>query len=88
MRTTLEVGRWLTVGSLTITFGNLLDPESAPAKTRKSARNYTILAELNTYPAINYLARASFHVQRPHHASATGGHGEDKTHRTPPAGGH
>jgi molybdopterin-containing oxidoreductase family iron-sulfur binding subunit len=50
--------------SQAITFGNLLDPESVPNKSRKSGRNYLLLADLNTYPAINYLARATFNVNR------------------------
>jgi Fe-S-cluster-containing dehydrogenase component len=73
--------------SQAIGFGNLLDPESVPAKTRKTGRNYLLLTELNTFPAINYLARASHHVHRAH----PGGHeagaeqGGHPTHQ-PPAG--
>jgi len=48
--------------SQAISFGNLNNEESVPAATRQSARNYFPLAELNTYPAINYLAKANFHV--------------------------
>jgi Fe-S-cluster-containing dehydrogenase component/anaerobic selenocysteine-containing dehydrogenase len=73
-----------------ITFGNLVDPESTPAKTRKSGRNYMILAELNTYPAINYLARASFHVRRAHSSGHGGSHGTEshaeKAHGEQPHG--
>jgi Fe-S-cluster-containing dehydrogenase component/anaerobic selenocysteine-containing dehydrogenase len=65
--------------SQALTFGNLLDPTSVPAVTRKSGRSYTILAEINTYPAINYLARASFHVHRPddHAGPGHAGQGHD-----------
>lgn len=48
--------------SQAIWFGNLNDEASIPHTTRHSARNYYPLAELNTYPAINYLAKANFHV--------------------------
>jgi len=56
-----------------LTFGNLNDSESAPAKTRKSARNYIVLSEFNTDSAVNYLAKASFHVPEAGHHG--GGHG-------------
>ncbi|MEQ1503495.1 MAG: 4Fe-4S dicluster domain-containing protein, partial [Myxococcota bacterium] len=69
--------------SQAITFGNLVDPESVPAKTRKSGRSYLALADVNTFPAINYLARASFHVQR-HHAGGESEHvGSNETHPAP-----
>jgi len=56
-----------------ITFGNLNDEASVPSKTRLSGRNYYPLGELNVFPAINYLAKASFHQAPPAHG---GGHGE------------
>ena len=56
-----------------LTFGNLNDPESVPAKTRMSARNYIIMGEFNTDSAINYLAKANFHVSEAAHHG--GGHG-------------
>jgi anaerobic selenocysteine-containing dehydrogenase/Fe-S-cluster-containing dehydrogenase component len=34
------------------------------ARSRKSGRNYDPLTDLNTFPAVNYLAKASFHVTR------------------------
>ncbi len=63
-----------------ITFGNLNDAASKPAATRKSARHYELLADLNVFPAVNYLGKASFHP--PEHAAhgaegaehAEGGH--------------
>jgi molybdopterin-containing oxidoreductase family iron-sulfur binding subunit len=79
--------------SQAIEFGNLLDPESVPAQSRKNGRNYMLLAELNTFPAINYQARASHHVHREHsggHAAAGAhgdGHGGNQDHQ-PPAGDH
>jgi Fe-S-cluster-containing dehydrogenase component/anaerobic selenocysteine-containing dehydrogenase len=62
--------------SQALTFGNQNDEASAPARTRKSGRSYEALGDLNTFPAVNYLARASYHL-----AAAHGGHGEaDATH--------
>jgi molybdopterin-containing oxidoreductase family iron-sulfur binding subunit len=40
-----------------IEFGNLRDPTSKVAKSRESARGYRVLEDLNTRPAIMYLAR-------------------------------
>ena len=61
--------------SQAITFGNAEDPESPVTLSRKSGRNYIPLAELNTFPAINYLGKASFHhTLDAHHG---GGHGDD-----------
>jgi len=62
--------------SQALTFGNLLDPASIPATSRKSGRSYFPIADTNTFPAVNYLAHASFSVHRP-------GHGEGGAH---PAG--
>jgi len=40
-----------------ITFGNMLDPESKVAKSRKAPTNYGLLSQLNTRPRATYLAR-------------------------------
>jgi anaerobic selenocysteine-containing dehydrogenase/Fe-S-cluster-containing dehydrogenase component len=40
-----------------ISFGNLLDPESAVSKLSSLAHGYKVLDELNTKPAITYLPR-------------------------------
>lgn len=40
-----------------ITFGNLKDPNSAVAKLFDSERNYSLLEELNTKPALHYLTK-------------------------------
>jgi molybdopterin-containing oxidoreductase family iron-sulfur binding subunit len=75
-------------------FGNRNDPESASATTLKSTRNYIPLAELNTYPAINYLAKVSFHVERSGHGGGHGSHGDShdehdgEGHGDQPHGGH
>jgi molybdopterin-containing oxidoreductase family iron-sulfur binding subunit len=42
-----------------IVFGNLKDPASAVSKSAKGARAYHMLGELNTRPAITYLAGVS-----------------------------
>jgi molybdopterin-containing oxidoreductase family iron-sulfur binding subunit len=52
-----------------IVFGNLKDPASAVSRVAKSARAYHMLGELNTRPAISYLAGVS------HAKLAHGGHG-------------
>ena len=40
-----------------ITFGNLLDPESAVSKKKLDPRNYTVLGFLDIKPRVTYLAR-------------------------------
>jgi molybdopterin-containing oxidoreductase family iron-sulfur binding subunit len=50
-----------------LVFGNLNDETSKPSQSRKSARSYELLAELNVASAVNYLAKASFHVEAPSH---------------------
>lgn len=42
-----------------ITFGNMLDEHSKVARNRASARNYSILADLNTKPRTTYLAKVT-----------------------------
>ena len=73
-----------------LTFGNLVDETSVPAQTRKSGRNYILLAELYTEPGVNYLGRASFHVTQ--HGVEHLGTGEAAHGETQPAphgaGGH
>ena len=65
-----------------ITFGNRNDPEAKVSKLSKSTRSYTILGELNTFSAVNYLAKASPHKPAPHHGGGHhgGGHGDDAAH--------
>jgi molybdopterin-containing oxidoreductase family iron-sulfur binding subunit len=66
--------------SQALTFGNIIDEASAPHFTRKSGRNFFPIADIHTYPAVNYLAKASFHFSPGHHGGgehAEGGdHGE------------
>lgn len=40
-----------------ITFGNIMDPESQVTKLKQSDRNYSVLGYLNTRPRLTYLAR-------------------------------
>jgi Fe-S-cluster-containing dehydrogenase component len=64
--------------SQALTFGNLVDGESSVTLSRKSARTYEIFPDLHTMPAVNYLAKASFHPVEKHHGAGHGGaeHGE------------
>lgn len=80
--------------SQALTFGNINDEASAPNFTRKSGRNFIPIADINTYPAVNYLAKASFYFEPGHHGGggdhggehADGGHGGD--HGDAHEGGH
>jgi Fe-S-cluster-containing dehydrogenase component/anaerobic selenocysteine-containing dehydrogenase len=65
--------------SQALTFGNLNDESGKNALTRKSARNYEPLGDLNVFSAVNYLAKANFHYDpTAHHAgSHGGGHGDE-----------
>ncbi|MCL7982232.1 MAG: 4Fe-4S dicluster domain-containing protein [marine benthic group bacterium] len=64
-----------------IVFGNLKDPASAVSRVAKGARAYHMLGELNTRPAITYLAGVS------HAPLAHGGHGEHADEGHEEAGG-
>ncbi len=64
-----------------IVFGNLKDPESAVSRVAKGARAYHMLGELNTRPAITYLAGVS------HAPLAHGGHGDHADEGHEEAGG-
>jgi len=64
--------------SQALTFGNLLDEQSVPAMSRRSGRSTLMLEEMRTEPGVNYLARASFHLDAPHgveHLGAASGEG-------------
>ena len=75
--------------SQALTFGNLLDPASVPASTRKSGRSYFPIAEINTYPAVNYLSRASYAVHRAEHGAEHDASAEaETTEAGHDAGGH
>ena len=57
--------------SQALTFGNLKDHDDKTYQSRQSGRTYEPLSELNVASAVNYLARASFHMEAAH----GGGHG-------------
>jgi Fe-S-cluster-containing dehydrogenase component len=46
-----------TCPSQAITFGDLTDPDSAVSRSKRSPRNYVLLAELHNLPRTSYLAR-------------------------------
>jgi molybdopterin-containing oxidoreductase family iron-sulfur binding subunit len=58
-------------------FGNIADPNSRVTALKASARNYSLLDELNTKPRTTYLAAVrNPHPSLPHHVSV-GGHETD-----------
>ncbi len=65
-----------------LTFGNINEKGGKVHMLRNSNRSYQMLAELNVFPAVNYLARASFHAPERHaHAGAHAGGGQgDASH--------
>lgn len=77
--------------SQALTFGNLIVENDPVTVSRKSPRNYIPLAEVNTFPAVNYLARASFHFELDdHHGGGHGGgdHDGEAHHDEPSSGDH
>lgn len=52
----------------TIVFGNLNDPNSSVAKLAHHTRNYTLMGDLGTEPAVTYLKKVDPHA--PEHAPA------------------
>ena len=46
-----------------IVFGNMMDPESRVAAIKQDPRGYHVLEELNTRPAITYLAKVLHPVE-------------------------
>ena len=70
--------------SQALTFGDKNDSASTVSTLAKSERSYVILAELNTFSAVNYLAKASFHHHNAHGAASSEGHdGPSDTHQKP-----
>ena len=77
-------------------FGDRKNTESKISKLAHSARSYTILGELNTFSAVNYLAKANHHMAAAgHHGGGheakENGHGEHTEHQEPSGnheGGH
>jgi Fe-S-cluster-containing dehydrogenase component/anaerobic selenocysteine-containing dehydrogenase len=65
-----------------LTFGNLNDEASFPSTTRKSARVYYPLEDINVFSAVNYLAKVSFHAPEAGHG---GGHATDQAGHGEPA---
>ena len=80
--------------SQALTFGNLKDENSKVSKAKKSGRAYWPLADLNTFPAVTYLAKASFHDDpQSHHGGGHageqgGGHEAKAGHEAGGAAGH
>jgi molybdopterin-containing oxidoreductase family iron-sulfur binding subunit len=67
-----------------LVFGNLNDPASAVSRARTSGRSYFPIFELNTMPAINYLARATHHRgPASHHGGAEGASHEPASNEHP-----
>ena len=66
-----------------ITFGNLLVAAGNVARLRRSARAYYPIPETNTFPAIHYMGRATFHRK----AATRHGHGAAASHGAPGADG-
>ncbi len=58
--------------SSAIVFGDVKDPGSAVAASRQDRRGYHILEDINTVPAITYLAKVR-HVEPAEHAATSGG---------------
>jgi molybdopterin-containing oxidoreductase family iron-sulfur binding subunit len=68
-----------------ITFGDKNDPESLVGKLeREDARNYGVIAEINTRPAVTYLTKVRNRPAREHEkaeqAKAHAGHGDHDGH--------
>lgn len=61
--------------SQALTFGNLKEEGAVVHETKKSGRYYQPLGDLNVFSAVNYLAKANFHIEPPAHHGA-GSHGE------------
>ncbi|HET8650295.1 MAG TPA: hypothetical protein VFL95_09655, partial [Gemmatimonadales bacterium] len=49
--------------SSAIVFGNVRDPNAAVRQTKLNSRGYFILEELNTRPAITYLAKVQHRTE-------------------------
>ena len=69
-----------------ITFGNLMDPESAVSRNAlrddvdKRDRQYEVLKELNYKPAITYLKKVNTREVVGHESDSHGSHGTEETH--------
>ena len=69
-----------------ITFGNLMDPESAVSRNAlrddvdKRDRQYEVLKELNYKPAITYLKKVNTREVAGHESDSHGSHGTEQTH--------
>jgi molybdopterin-containing oxidoreductase family iron-sulfur binding subunit len=67
-----------------IVFGNLNDSNSEVAKLRRSARVYYPIPEINTFPGVNYLARATHH-RSPEATKESPAEGANSNPPAPPA---
>jgi molybdopterin-containing oxidoreductase family iron-sulfur binding subunit len=69
-----------------ITFGNLMDPESAVSRNAlrddvdKRDRQYEVLKELNYKPAITYLKKVNTREVAGHESDSHGSHETEQTH--------
>jgi molybdopterin-containing oxidoreductase family iron-sulfur binding subunit len=60
-----------------IVVGDGNDADARVAKLRKDPRNYQLLAEINTRPAVTYLTKVRNRAPKPANVTKTHDHGHD-----------